>query len=536
MVKETLAVLSIITPFAALGTVACNSFIGGSSGWFSTSVSETGTGLWHLAKIGLNEAWDVTTGYANYRVGLIDTGIDSSHTDMTGRLDTFASHSWSPNSTDPFLPIEGHGTWTAGIYGANPNNGNAVGVDWNTKIVCLRADGDSTPDHDEVWGAVVNAINYAQSNSIPYLCFAGGFETETNSDLYNAIDNYDGLLICSAGQPKYDPIGYNFSYYSLYPQVYNFDNILVVAASDNNDDIWPKSNRGASVVDLFAPGDDIRGSWVNGGYYVKDGTSASAPIVAGVATLVQSVRLGLTPAQVKQIILDTADQVSGLSSYCPYGRRVNAFEAVKAAIPVYSQLGTDYYSPNGVHVGYNDWCRFTVPAAGKYEIESFGGCPASTSLYGADIEDGPIATAAQGSGSGQNFRMIATLAAGTHYLRSVIGPTAASDFRLRVSAHAHSYDTYVWKTNTTHRAFCECGASSMQAHVVTQAAPHTCVLCGGYASTGIIPMGNGPIDGSYASGIIVLDDSEYAAHAEAGDLEEWIWGKQEEAKRCEQDL
>src|SRR5690606_31444361 len=72
------------------------------------------------------------------------------------------------------------------------------------------------------------------------------------------------------------------------------------------------------------------------GYRLGIGTSGSAPIVSGLAALIFSVNPNLTPAQVKDIIKTTADDIYHIPYNQPYiGQlgtgRINAFRAVKTA-------------------------------------------------------------------------------------------------------------------------------------------------------------------------------------------------------------
>ena len=71
----------------------------------------------------------------------------------------------------------------------------------------------------------------------------------------------------------------------------NTPNALTVAASEKNFTLADFSNYGPGI-DFFAPGVGIRGAaaFSDAGLIIADGTSASAPFVAGVAMYLQSVR------------------------------------------------------------------------------------------------------------------------------------------------------------------------------------------------------------------------------------------------------
>lgn len=75
--------------------------------------------------------------------------------------------------------------------------------------------------------------------------------------------------------------------------------------------------------------------------------------------------------------------------------------------------------------------------------------------------------------------------------------------------HTHYYERYIWKNTRNHTAYCECGESTLQGHIVS-AGSSLCLLCGGKADIGFV----GPLsikyiteNGSYilANGVIVLE-------------------------------
>lgn len=78
-----------------------------------------------LANINIEEAWQIETGEKFIKVGVFDTGIDSTHEDLD-LLTGFGYY--DPNSaTSPWgFDSHGHGTPVAGIIGAKRNNGLGI--------------------------------------------------------------------------------------------------------------------------------------------------------------------------------------------------------------------------------------------------------------------------------------------------------------------------------------------------------------------------------------------------------------------------
>ena len=75
------------------------------------------------------------------------------------------------------------------------------------------------------------------------------------------------------------------------------------------------SNFGAAI-DVTAPGVGVQSTWKDGGYGSSDGTSMASPHAAGVAALIVGARAGLSPADVRAILVAGGE--------CPDGTWVNA--------------------------------------------------------------------------------------------------------------------------------------------------------------------------------------------------------------------
>ena len=91
-----------------------------------------------LNAIGLEQAWGIQRGAnASVRVAVIDSGIDSTHPDLSAALDLAGSYNFVEKNTSVFDDI-GHGTRVAGIIGATANNGEGIaGVAFGCKLMSL---------------------------------------------------------------------------------------------------------------------------------------------------------------------------------------------------------------------------------------------------------------------------------------------------------------------------------------------------------------------------------------------------------------
>ena len=309
---------------------------GGIGEWFATTSNDPYTSnQWGLEKIKAYDAWDIEKGNSTITVGNIDSGIKQTHEDLMGNMSSLSC------GTDPYTDSINHGTETAGIIGAVGNNGKGIsGVCWNIKIASLKA---CIGASDEVPQLVIAAIEYAKANNIKLLNFSGGFYDDKINDMDRSklracIESYNGLIVVAAGNENLEIVDEgNSNGIKLYPQSFNLDNIIVVGASNINDERWisnqiKASNYSSTIVDLFAPGENIYTTSKNStqAYKYDTGTSMSAPFVTGVAALIWSVEPNLTATQVKNRIMQNVDPIPALSNMCVSGGRLNAQKALEA--------------------------------------------------------------------------------------------------------------------------------------------------------------------------------------------------------------
>lgn len=290
----------------------------------------------YLSVIDAPLAWNSQTGVSNVVIAVLDTGVEGTHEDISGKLlpgcnvlGSFTQSSCGSNVDDN----NGHGTGVAGTAAAKTNNGlGAAGVCWNCAILPVKVlgDGGSGTLADTVEG-IMFARQYALNNptkrvvinmSLGRNCQSSGV-TQSEQDAINEAWNAGVLIVASAGNDGNSNLQCPAA----------ADHVIAVSATTNSDTKASFSSYG-SFVDLAAPGVNIMNavgtSNVAGSFYgYWSGTSFSAPIVSGVSGLVWSVNNSLTNAEVDQILRDTAENI-GSSLYFGEGR-VNADFAVDLA-------------------------------------------------------------------------------------------------------------------------------------------------------------------------------------------------------------
>ncbi len=321
-------------------------------------------------KIDLPEAWGISTGSSSVRVGVVDSGVDGTHPDLIGQIDTSLCRDFT-NETEQIVStpndLFGHGTHVAGIIGASGDNTIGVsGVCWDISIVSLRVLDSNGMGYSS---NAIMAVDYANSRNIPILNLSLSWDVSlVQHDYYYdqpmnfAIANYFGLVICAAGNR-----GINNDEGRVYPANFNYPNMITVANTFvsttalgsesvfNNPDLddtieQTGSNYGTNTVHLAAPGRpilscfpcdticdeglyniDYHGIHWADGYHYNAGTSMAAPHVTGVAALIKSIRPDLSAQEIKALILNNVDPIDDLENVCITGGRLNAYKAVRAA-------------------------------------------------------------------------------------------------------------------------------------------------------------------------------------------------------------
>jgi parallel beta-helix repeat protein len=318
------------------------------------------------ADIDAPQAWDIKTNAGDIVVAVIDSGVDYTHPDLAanmwvnpgeipnngidddgnGYVDDIYGYdfcTWDDGQTDSD-PMDDlyHGTHCTGTIGAIGNNGVGVtGVCWNVKIMALKFIAYDNQGH--VADAIA-CIEYAVEMGAKVLSNSWG--CEYNQSLKLAIDaaNTNGVLFVAAAGNS----GSDNDWSPVYPASYDCENIISVMATDANDErsIWSypySSNWGATSVDLAAPGSyilstfptyqtyEMAGRGYSTYYGMMGGTSTAAPHVAGACALIWSANPTLTHLQVKQIILNTVDELDELEGLCVTGGRLNLYKAVLEA-------------------------------------------------------------------------------------------------------------------------------------------------------------------------------------------------------------
>lgn len=274
--------------------------------------------------INLEGVWGVTEGNPGLLVAVIDTGIDIRHPDLApaiwtnlgeipdngedddgnGLVDDINGwdYAYDDNSVYDSATEDAHGTHCAGIIAAAHDLMGVVGVAPGVKILPLKfmkSSGGNTSD-------AIAAIEYAvQAGAKIVNCSWGG--SDSSQALQDAIAESDMIFVAAAGNAAAGESPCNIDDVPLYPASFAFDNIITVAAIDNQGALASFSNYGYDSVDVAAPGKLIYSTRPEAKYGFLNGTSMATPHVTGVAALLAS--SGISDISlIKQRIVDSAVQ------------------------------------------------------------------------------------------------------------------------------------------------------------------------------------------------------------------------------------
>jgi subtilisin family serine protease len=274
---------------------------------------------WQLAKIGAQTAWDSTMG-SGVTIAVLDSGVNVNHPDLKANL--VPGYNVYSNNTD-LTDVCGHGTAVAGTAAATGNNATGVaGVAGAARIMPVRiAYNDPTYGCYAYYSTIASGITYAADHGarVANISYAGVAGSSAILSAARYMNGKGGVVVVAAGNNNINE--------NITPD----PALVVVSATDSNDAKASFSSYG-SFVTIAAPGTYIWTTNNSLGYSQWQGTSFSAPVVAGVAALMISARPDLGSDQIKSLMYSTAVDLgaAGRDPIFGYGR-VNAAAAVQAA-------------------------------------------------------------------------------------------------------------------------------------------------------------------------------------------------------------
>ncbi len=323
---------------------------------------------WHLTKINMPKAWAITQGSSKTLVGISDGGFDTKHEELEKKIiinRSLPSHKIEKTHID-------HGTAVAGVIAAKSHNDHGVsGINFNAKLIVSGAG-------MREWSALAHHKNIKVISASWALThhLSTSFDPDNGKEAAERAQKAfrltrqfrkmaqlhpDKLFIFSAGNGIGNGTG-NKGHYAVEGELHSpalhlstqntidkVANVIFVGALTHARKLSYNSTYGP-LVDIAAPSyykslasegafkTNSHGKYgLSGGF---KGTSAAAPVVAGVASLIYGINDQFSGAEVKEILLTaTREQVTSRFSNPQYQATdlayplpvLDAFEAVKKA-------------------------------------------------------------------------------------------------------------------------------------------------------------------------------------------------------------
>lgn len=261
------------------------------------------------------------------KVAVIDTGINPNLPEFIGRIDP-ASQDVAANRG--IVDHQGHGSLVSGVIAANRDGSYMEGVAFGATILSLNVydPAGCKPNNDCFLDASLpGAIDLARINGARIINMSFGDEEGMTEDIYPAIRRaVDAgiLIVMSAGNAGIaDPN--SFAVRNI-----NQDGasglFIIAGAIDANRSISSFSNRAgsgpgaASYLTALGRGNATVNQF--GAHVNVNGTSFSAPTIAGAAALLAGAFPNLTGAQIVSLLLSTADDAGAVGTDAIYGRGI----------------------------------------------------------------------------------------------------------------------------------------------------------------------------------------------------------------------
>ncbi len=308
---------------------------------------------WNLRMTDVPGAWRFTTGSSNVLLGNIDSGLNS-HSDINqSRIIPYFTQADDDSSGD----WRGHGAGVQGIMAATANNGiGLAGINWNSQTYVI--DIGNAPDSlsgTEALSAVGNyvqgtnqraVVNNSWSHTDSHLWGTGDSRANSVKNVVsNSLYSNQALYVFASGNNSHSSISYPARLAGELNNVISVGavdalgrrihkNLSATAGGYNYTSLGWGSNYGAGltlVAPTFSPSTNINGGYYQDGRFFG-GTSAAAPNLSGIASLVWSANNNLVSSDVRNILTGTANRLFGGFNPNEYGAGiVDAEAAVRRA-------------------------------------------------------------------------------------------------------------------------------------------------------------------------------------------------------------
>jgi subtilisin family serine protease len=245
--------------------------------------------LW--ATITPDKIWTGRTG-RGVRVAVVDSGVDAQHPALVDKVKA-SVEAYPEGGKINFRPSTsgdqaGHGTACAGII---------TSVAPEVELYSIKVLGANAAGSGEMFLA---GLDYAIKQKMQVINLSlGTTKPDYFGPLHDLIDRayHAGCIIVAAANNLPQP---------SFPSI--FSSSLVSVIKREGGDPFNFGYRYGEVIELVAPGVQVRTTWPGGGYRQLTGNSFACPYIVGIIALIMEAYPDLTPFQVKTILYAIAKQ------------------------------------------------------------------------------------------------------------------------------------------------------------------------------------------------------------------------------------
>ncbi len=239
----------------------------------------------------LDESWREATG-RGISVAIVDSGIDATHPELKGKV-VESVEARVENKKVVFEPSDagdsaGHGTACAGIISSIAPNAKLCSI----KVLGATGLGDGQ--------AFLAGLEYAIKQKYRVINLSlGTTKPQFFAPLHDLLDRayLAGCVVVAAANNLPHP---------SFPSVFSSSLISVIKSTDS--DPLNFGFRFGEVIELTAPGVDVRTAWPGGGHRNLTGNSFACPHISGIIALILEKHPEFTPFQVKSALYAIAQQ------------------------------------------------------------------------------------------------------------------------------------------------------------------------------------------------------------------------------------
>ncbi|MCX8072488.1 MAG: S8 family serine peptidase [Candidatus Binatia bacterium] len=294
---------------------------------------------WNLIQIGAEPAWRALgwpqTAMAQHKVyvAVVDTGVDTSHPDLSGRIAPWQISFAELQPSDDVSSDSAHGTAMSSIIAARGDNGEVGihGIMWGTQVIPCKVGGGNNGTLPKALACLAWLEKLMDEQRVPIVAVNFSFGSDCcDCEMERAVARLRDrgvLFVASAGNGRKNADAAESC--PFYPASYPLSNVVAVTGSDSYGNVLYRY--GKRRVHVAAPGIAIPVLTPGGGRSViPGGSSPAAAHATGLVALLYAQNPSRTWMQVRNLLLSSGPLVTCANQpICALvtGRRVQAWGA-----------------------------------------------------------------------------------------------------------------------------------------------------------------------------------------------------------------